>query len=167
MRKDLSQLLLRELLKNSKRSDRALAKALKVSQPTITRIRRKLEKNGMIQDYTIFPNFRKMGFEIMALTFVKMRHEILTSEVMEEAKKYAAKFPNAIFASTGEGLGMTGVIMSFHKDYTDYHSQANLLRVDWKDITENIQSFVISIGEGEFKRFSITHLKDVPIEHHS
>ncbi len=162
MRKELPQKLLRELLKNSKRSDRELAKTLKVSQPTITRTRHKLEQKGLIQDYTIIPNFRKMGFEILALTFVKMRPEILTPETMKGAKEYAAKFPNAIFASTGEGLGMTGVIMSFHKNYTDYHKKVNLLRVDWKDFTDDIQSFVISIGETEFKRFSLAYLRDVP-----
>ncbi|NIR87352.1 winged helix-turn-helix transcriptional regulator [Candidatus Bathyarchaeota archaeon] len=163
MRKKLVQQLLRELLKNSKRSDRELAKVLNVSQPTITRTRHKLEENGLVQDYTIVPNFRKMGFEILALTFVKMRPEILSPETMDEARKYAAKFPNAIFASTGEGLGMTGVIISFHKNYTDYHKKVNMLRVDWKDFTEDIQSFVISIGEEEFKRFSLTCLGDVPI----
>jgi len=161
MRKELAQQLLRELLKNSKRSDRDIAKVLKVSQPTITRTRHKLEQDKVIQDYTIIPNFRKMGFEILALTFVKMRPEILEPGAMEEAKKYAAKFPNSIFASTGEGLGMTGVIISFHKDYTDYHKKVNLLRVDWKQFTEDIKSFIISIGEGEFKRFSLTYLKDV------
>jgi len=164
MQKDLPQKLLRELLKNSKRSDRELAKILKVSQPTITRIRHKLEKNRIIQDYTIIPNFKEMDFEILALTFVKMRPALLLPETMEEAKKYAAKWPNAIFASSGEGLGMTGVIISLHKDYTDYHRKLNLLRVDWKDFSEDIQSFVVSIGEGEFKRFSLTYLKDVPLE---
>jgi len=164
MRKELAQQLLRELLKNSKQSDRELAKVLKVSQPTITRTRHKLERDGMIQDYTIVPNFREMGFEILALTFVKMRSEILTPEVFEEAKKYCEKWPNVIFVSSGEGLGMTGVILSFHQDYTDYHRRLNLLRVDWKDFTEDIQSFVVSLKEGEFKRFSLTYLKDVPLE---
>ena len=163
MRKDLAQKLLRELLKNSKRSDRDIAKILKVSQPTITRIRHKLEKSGMIKDYTIIPDFEEMGFEILALTFVKMRPAILSSGVMEEARKYAKKWPNTIFASSGEGLGMTGVIMSFHKNYTEYHSRLNLLRLDWKDLTEDIQSFVVSLREGEFKRFSLTYLSDVPI----
>jgi len=163
MRKELAQQLLRELLKNSKRSDRDLAKVLKVSQPTITRTRHKLEQSRVVQDYTIIPDFRKMGFEILALTFVKMRPQILSPEMMEQAKKYAAKFPNAIFASTGEGLGMTGVIISFHQDYTDYHKKVNMLRVDWKDFTDDVQSFIISIGEGEFKRFSLTYLGDVPI----
>ena len=163
MRKELPQKLLRELLKNSKRSDRDLAKTLKVSQPTITRTRHKLEKSGIVQDYTIIPDFKKMGFEILTITFVKMRPEILTPEVLKEAKKYTEKFPNAIFTATGEGLGMTGVIMSFHKNYTEYHKKVNMLRVDWKEFAEDIQSFIVSIGEEEFKRFSLTYLGNAPL----
>lgn len=104
-----------------------------------------------------------MGFEILALTFVKMRPEVLSPETMKEATKYAAKFPNAIFSGTGEGLGMTGVIISFHENYTDYHKKVNQLRIDWKDLVEDIQTFIISIGEKESKRFSLTHLGDVPL----
>ncbi len=163
MRKELPQLLLRELLKNSKRSDRDLAKVLKVSQPTITRARHKLEKNGIIQDYTIIPNFRAMGFEILAMTFVKMRPEILTPKIMEETMKYAAKFPNVLFASSGQGLGMTCVIISFHKNYTEYYKQLTEMRVDFKELVEDIQSFIVSIGEGEYKRLSTTYLKHVPL----
>ena len=163
MRKELPQQLLRELLKDSKRSDRDLAKVLKVSQPTVTRTRHKLERDGMIQDYTIIPNFKRMGFEILALTFVKMRPAILSPETMENARKYAAQFPNAIFASTGEGLGMTGVIISFHKNYTEYHQRVNQLRVDWKDLTEDIRSFIVALGEGQYKEFSLKYLRDVPL----
>ena len=163
MRKELPQKLLRELLKNSKRSDRDLAKTLKVSQPTITRTRHKLEKSGIVQDYTIIPDFKKMGFEILTITFVKMRPEILTPEALEEAKKYTEKFPNAIFAATGEGMGMTSVIISFHKNITEYHHHLNLMRLEWKDFVEGIQSFVVGLEEGEIKRFSLSYLKDVPL----
>ena len=163
MRKELPRQLLLELLKNSKRSDRELAKVLGVSQPTITRTRRKLEREGIIQDYTIIPDFRKMDFEILALTFVRMRPEILIGETRERAEKFAAKFPNVIFASSGQGLGMTGVIISLHKNYTEYHRQLNELRLELKDVTEDIESFIVSIGEGEYKRFSLTYLKDVPL----
>ena len=163
MRKELSEQLLRELLKNSKRSDRELAKVLKVSQPTITRARQKLEKNGMIEDYTIIPNFRKMGFEIFALTFVKMRPDILIGETREKARKFATTFPNVIFASSGDGLGMTGVIISFHKNFTEYHNQLSRLRVELKEVIEDIQNFVVAIGEGEYKKFSLKYLRDIPI----
>jgi DNA-binding Lrp family transcriptional regulator len=162
MRRNLPGQLLRELLKNSKRSDRQLAKVLGVSQPTITRTRRKLEQEGIIQEYTIIPDFRKMGFEILAITFVKMRPDLLTPQIMEEVKKYGEKWPNVILVSSGEGLGMTGVIVSFHKNYTEYHHRLNLLRVDWKEFSEDIRSFIVSLGEEEYKRLSLTYLKNVP-----
>jgi DNA-binding Lrp family transcriptional regulator len=161
MHDKLPQKLLRELLNNSKRSDRELAKLLKVSQPTITRTRHKLEKSGMIQDYTITPDFRKMGFELLALTLIKMKAEIRSPKMLEAAKKYTEKFPNAIFAGIGEGLGMTSVILSFHYDFTDYTRKWNQMRVDWKDYIQEITSFIVSMETGVIKRFSTTYLKDV------
>jgi DNA-binding Lrp family transcriptional regulator len=50
------------LIKNSKISDRELAKTIGVSQPTVTRARTRLEKNGYIQEYTAIPNFAKLGY---------------------------------------------------------------------------------------------------------
>jgi DNA-binding Lrp family transcriptional regulator len=45
-------------MKNSRRSDRQLAKALGVSQPTVSRTLERLEKQGMIREYTVIPNSR-------------------------------------------------------------------------------------------------------------
>jgi len=162
MRKELPQRLLREFLKNSKRSDKELAKILKVSQPTITRARHKLEKNGMIEDYTIIPNFKKMGFELLVINLAKIRPEILSSD-KEKAGEFIAKFPTTIFASVGEGMGMNAVSISFYKNYTEYHQRVNQFLIEWKGFVEDIQSFVVPIKEGEFKRFSLSHLKDVPL----
>ena len=164
MRKELPHKLLRELLKNSKRSDRELARILKVSQPTITRTRQKLEKDGLIQDYTVVPDFREMGFEILAINFARIRPEILSSEELGlKAKEFIASFPSAVFASSGEGLGMNAISIGLYRNYTELHNRVSLMREKWKDLVESIQSFVVAIGEGEFKRFSLTHLKDVPL----
>ncbi len=163
MRKELPQKLLRELLKNSKRSDRELAKILKVSQPTITRTRHKLEKNGMIEDYTIIPDFRKMGFELLVINLAKLRPEILLSERSEKAREFIARFPNTIFASAGEGMGMNAVDIALYRNFTEFHQRVNQMKAEWKDIIEDIQSFIVSIGEGSFKRLSLTHLKDLPL----
>jgi hypothetical protein len=57
--KDIELRLLSELIKNSHRSDRELAKALNVSQPTISRLSQKLRKEGIIKEYTIVPDFTK------------------------------------------------------------------------------------------------------------
>ncbi len=163
MRKDLPQQLLRELLKNSKRSDRELAKILGVSQPTITRARNRLEKKGIIQDYTIIPNFKEMGFEILAINFAKIRPELLSSGTAEKAREFIAKFPNTIFASTGEGMGMNAIDVAFYKNFTEYQKRVSLMKTEWKDFVEDIQSFIVPLGEGTFKRLSLTYLGDVPI----
>ncbi len=160
MRKRFNERLLIELLRDSKQSDRKLAKKLGVSQPTITRTRTKLEREGYIKHYTFIPDMRKMGFEIIAFTFVKMDPAVLTQEVLEKVMVYAAKFPNGIFASTGEGMGMTGVIIGVHKDYRDYAKKLALFRSDWAEYLEDIQSFVMTTEEGVIKDFSFKYLDE-------
>ena len=64
MKKIMMRLLL-ELMKDSKRSDRELAKVLGVSQPTVSRMRSRLVKEGIIREFTVIPNFVKMGYENM------------------------------------------------------------------------------------------------------
>lgn len=161
MRKELPQQLLRELLKNSKRSDRQMAKLLGVSQPTITRTRTRLEKTGMIQDYTIVPDFEEMGFEILAINLAKLRPAILDSETIEKAREFIAKFPNTIFASTGEGMGMNAVDIAVYRNFTEYHQRINQMKTAWKDFIEDIQSFIITLKGESFKSFSLTYLGDV------
>ena len=63
--KDVELRLISELMKNSRRSDRELAKATGVSQPTISRMIKKLEKERIIKEYTMIPDFVKLGYEIM------------------------------------------------------------------------------------------------------
>jgi DNA-binding Lrp family transcriptional regulator len=45
--------LLPELLNDSRRSDRDLARSLGTSQPTVTRTRIRLEKEGYLKEYTV------------------------------------------------------------------------------------------------------------------
>ena len=72
MKKNEMRLLV-ELIKNCSRSDRKLAKVLGTSQPTVTRMRNKLAKEGFIQEFTVIPDFVKMGFEIVAVTLTKTK----------------------------------------------------------------------------------------------
>ena len=160
MRKDLARKLLIELLRNAKASDRKLAKKLGVSQPTITRTRSKLEKEGYIKSYTIIPDWHKLGFEIMSLTFTKMNPQIISEEMISKVKDYANKFPNSFYATSGEGIGMTGLIMSLHKDYRDYARKLALFRNDWGQYMEDIQSFVMVTDEGVIKEFSFKYLNE-------
>jgi len=160
MQKELKKKLIIELLRNSKASDRTLAKKLGVSQPTITRTRSSLERERLIRSYTIMPDWRKLGFDILALTFVKMNPKVISAELIGKVRDYADKFSNSFFASTGEGLGMTGVIMSLHKDYRDYSQKLALFRVDWGQYMDDIQSFITVTGEGTIKEFSFKYITE-------
>lgn len=161
MKEEKLQSLLKALLENSKRSDRELAKAIKASQPTVTRNRKILGK--YIRSYTIVPEFEKIGYEIVAFTFAKARtyHKKEIEEKLDLAKKWVMGHPNVIFASDGEGLGKDTVMISLHKNYSKYADFMREFSVDFADFVSDSQSFIVSLKTGLlFKPFDLTYLAD-------
>jgi DNA-binding Lrp family transcriptional regulator len=147
--KELERKLLSELMKNSRRSDRELAKALGVSQPTTTRLRTKLEKEGYIKEYTIIPNFNKIGYTIMALNFVKLDPKLTDHEVEGFRKTHPdtmGKDPfGVVLIQRGIGLGYDSVIVSFHQDYASYDAfRKHTKRSMGANITE-VNTFLINL----------------------
>ena len=142
MKKRMLKLLF-ELMKNAKRSDREIAKIIGVSQPTITRMRQRLEKTAIV-DYTVIPDWTELGFEIMAMTLVKAKG---TAAVSQKAKKWAMNNPNVVFAAGGEGMGMDYSIISFHKNYSDFSSFIDTLKAEWAENLQDTQSFLMTTGE--------------------
>jgi DNA-binding Lrp family transcriptional regulator len=142
--------LISELMKNSRRSDRDLAGAIGVSQPTVTRIRNKLEKEGYIREYTMIPDFSKLGYKIMAITFALSR--FLEKEEAERAGKTLAdsvkdKQFEFIMLERGDGLGFDGVVISLHEDYASYLKVLEWLRqFDFLEV-KRINSFLINLED--------------------
>lgn len=165
MRKELPQQLLGELLKNSKRSDRDLAKILKVSQPTITRTRHKLEKD-IIQGYTVIPEWHKIGFQLVAFTFVKTKIRFTKPEerevAIQKAREWFIKQPNVIFCAEGQGMGWTGMCISFHKTYSDFAEFMRTHDSELSDFLIESQSFIVDINPGVIaKPFHFKYLAKV------
>lgn len=145
--------LISELMKNSRRSDRELAHAIGVSQPTVSRTIKKLEKKRYIKEYTMIPDFHKLGYEIAAFTFVKLKKGLGIEEI-EKAKKIARerleeKSLEIILVEKGIGLGHDGVFVSLHEDYTSYTKFQSEVSHDAHLEASNIESFLISLGEEE------------------
>jgi DNA-binding Lrp family transcriptional regulator len=146
--------LVSELMKNSRRSDRELAKVIGVSQPTVSRMIKKLEKEGVIKEYTMMPDFTKLEYELMALTFISFKPTLGREEADKGrtmAQEQVKESPgNIIMLERGIGLNHTGVIISFHKDYSDYtqfiHSfkQASTTQAY---VDENVESFLIDLKD--------------------
>jgi len=149
--KDVELKLISELMKNSRRNDRDLAKAIGVSQPTVTRIRSRLEKEGVIKEYTVIPDFSKLGYEIMALTLVKL-HASLKPEEVEKARMIAKESLtkssfDVVMLERGVGLGYDGVIISYHQNYASYLDFINMLKqFDFLELRK-IDSFLVNLND--------------------
>jgi DNA-binding Lrp family transcriptional regulator len=149
--KEIERKLISELLKNSRRSDRELAKAIGTSQPTTTRLRTKLEKEGFIKEYTIIPNFSKIGYTIMAMNLIKLNPKITEQEIEEFRSRHPdtmGKDPfGIVLIHRGIGLGYDSVIVSFHQNYAAYDAfRKNTKRNMGPSITE-MNTFLINIEE--------------------
>ena len=170
--KELDYSILFELLKNSKTSDRKLARRLGVSQPTITRRRANLEKEGYLT-YTGVPNFAKLGLRIMAFNFVtwNAKGEKMSSgrseDFMKKVSSFLHEYPNVIFASTGRGMGMGRISISLHKNYADYVEFLNKLYQEWGEYLAKQDSFIVSMeSDNVVKQISFDHLVDYVKSHH-
>jgi DNA-binding Lrp family transcriptional regulator len=121
--KDVESRLVAELMKNSRRSDRELARALRVSQPTVSRMIKRLEGEGVIKEYTMIPNFIELGYKIMALTLCSLKevsHEEYKEIIAAEKNLRGELSQKIIMFERGLGLESTGVIVSLHEDYSSY-----------------------------------------------
>jgi DNA-binding Lrp family transcriptional regulator len=165
MKNQKSLMLLRQLLKNSRKSDRELSRVLGFSQPTVTRLRVKLEKEGYIKTYTIIPDFTKLGYQIMAFTFSKLKSYPTTEEatkMAQQATEWVNKYANVIFASDGEGLGGKDIIMiSIHRDFIRYTNFMRKYALEWGHILSTFESFLVSIDAGfKMKPLNLKYLAD-------
>lgn len=146
--------LLYELIKNSKRSDREIAKIIGVSQPTITRTRQKLEKTGYIRDYTVIPHLEKLGFEIAAFTFANV-----VNPKNEDLIKYVENNTEIIYSAFGEGLDAKNfIIVSIHTDFIGYTKFMSDLRSKTSGNLLSVDNFLIPLGMHTPKPFSFKYL---------
>ncbi len=106
---------------------------------------------GVIKEYTMIPDFNKLGYDLMSFTCVKMKQG-LNSEEEKEFHKYVSKFekehPHAELISVkGIGLNKDYAFVSFFKDFSTYCEINRLSRaVPYSDINE-AQSFLVDLRD--------------------
>jgi DNA-binding Lrp family transcriptional regulator len=149
--KDVELGLISELMKNCRRSDRELAKVLGVSQPTVSRMIKKFEKEGIMQEYTAIPNLAKLGMEIVSIVLLNLKHESDPNTRMQKAEEFAEKHPNLIFASSGIGSGSNRVAISVHKNYSDYTKFVQDLK-EHSELYAIVNTFLISYKSDSIPR---------------
>jgi DNA-binding Lrp family transcriptional regulator len=150
--KPLDYRLLLELMKDSRRSDRQLAKVLGASQPTVTRRRSFLEKE-IIQSYTAIPRWEKLGYELFAITLVKIKPAIGSKEKYGATRKKALAWlmnqTCIIMTGACRGIGFDSFMISIHKSYKDYDQFLNNHRLEMGDFAEDVQSILVNLSGTE------------------
>ncbi|MFP3985535.1 MAG: Lrp/AsnC family transcriptional regulator [Candidatus Bathyarchaeia archaeon] len=159
--KGIDYKILSELIRNSKISDRQLAKKIGVSQPTVTRRRARLEEEKLLQ-YTAIPNLEKLGFEIIALTFISIKPDLrrprkidespILVESDEKSKEFFSKYPHIIFGATGRGFDKNTVFISFHRDYSCLVEFLRDLELEWGKMFYDVETFTVSTKSDRIRR---------------
>jgi DNA-binding Lrp family transcriptional regulator len=148
--------LLCELVKNSRRSDRDLAKILGFSQPSISRLRKILEKDAILQ-YTVIPDFSYLGFNLIVFTFYRMKEPL--QPLMEKAEKWLKEQPNVVFSSEGQGIDANRVMMSVHRDYADFSEFHNKCGIELAPYVGSFRNFLVSLkGHETWRLFTFNDL---------
>ncbi len=149
--KNVEVRLIAELMKNSRRSDRELARVTGVAQPTVSRTIKKLEHAGIIKEYTIVPDFQKLGYEIMGITTAKIRTEP-SKEELEKIRKVASELdknnPSAsLMAVSGLGRKSDRAFITFYKDYSDYTRAMKLTKQIPLLDADNLDTFLVRLDD--------------------
>jgi len=143
------------LMKNSRTSDRELAKILGVSQPTITRRRSSLEKSGLIEAYTLIPRWAKLGYSLMAIILVRIRvgtpgdHEMRYQEVIRRGAEWLINQHKILMAGGCRGTGVEAFMISVHKTYADFDEFMNDCRLKLGDLLEIVQFVIVNLAGRE------------------
>jgi DNA-binding Lrp family transcriptional regulator len=149
--KEVELRLISELMKNSRRSDRELAQAIGCSQPTVSRIIKKLEKEGIIREYTMIPDFAKLGYELMGVTLIGVSDQVDASEfeaIKTETGKLEREHPHAsLMAVSGFDRNKNRLFITFYKDYSAYSEAMKLTRELPFVNVENMESFLVDLND--------------------
>lgn len=163
--KSIELKIVSELMKNSHRSDRELARTIGTSQPTVTRVRNRLEKQGTIREYTMIPDYAQLGFRLMSITFARLK-EPLSKQAVEEASKIGGKMlhehPTAILtAMNGIGLNADRVVIAFHRDYNEYAEFMAFMKQCPPVAVDHVKSFVVNLlDKNQFQPLSFIQLAE-------
>ena len=149
--KNIELRLISELMKNSRRSDRELARVLRVSQPTVTRVRTRLEKEGIIKEYTMIPDFVKLGYQIMGVSFGRL-DEPQTNGTTAESQKAVAETEQkhayaSLMAVRGNGLGKDAMFITLYKSYSEYVEALQAARQIPHVTIDSLESFLVDLSD--------------------
>jgi len=105
---EVDRRLLRELLVDSKRSYRELARSVGVSTATVINRVQRLESSGVVRGYTVIVDHERLGFELTVITEITVAKGRLI-----EVEEAVSKLPNVCAVYDVTGLTDAMVVAKF------------------------------------------------------
>lgn len=144
------------------KSDRAVAKTLGISNATLSRRKKKLEQEGYIKEYTVIPDFHKMGLDFIVFSFAKTS-DVITPAQAKEAQELIQKQPEILCVFMEQSFaGTTWVVVSAHKTYNSYLELSDRMQKE-SMFRPNVEtnSFMFYTGKKFPKPFSLRNLESL------
>ena len=162
MKQSIEKLSLKEkkflisLLEDGSKSDAQIAREIGLSKSTIYRIRKKLEKEGVITEYIPIIDLDKLGVEaflVLVFQWTAFKNKELTKKIMRELKKD----PHVIFLANGEGSeGLTTCVFFGFKDLEEYNNYFKKFRSKYEDFVG--KSVILLIPSKQIIKHDFTDL---------
>ena len=114
---DIDRKLLEELLIDSKRSFRELAKSIGVAPATVINHVQRLESGGVIKDYSVRLDHERLGYELTVVTEI-----VVSKGKLLETDAEIAKIPSvcAVYDITGQTDAMVVAKFKSRSDLSDF-----------------------------------------------
>lgn len=114
---EIDRKLLKELLIDSKRSFRELAKSIGVATATVINHVQKLESGGVIKDYSVRLDHERLGYELTVVTEI-----VVSKGKLLETDAEIAKIPSvcAVYDITGQTDAMVVAKFKSRSDLSDF-----------------------------------------------
>ncbi|NOR85913.1 hypothetical protein GQ473_07415 [archaeon] len=152
MLKNKEKTVFAELLISGRKPDKHIAQERKISQPTVTRIRQKLEREKYIESYHAMSSFKKMGLNIVVFTTFTW-NDYSKKEVVDAFITDLIANSKVMFFSRGNGFtGKTAMMITMHGNVSCYEDFLVDLKVKWGKYLDRVDQF-ISSTENIFKSF--------------
>ncbi len=125
---------------------------------------RKLEKDGVIKEYTMIPDFAELGYGLMSFLFVKVNKD--KHEDLERSRKGTAEelgknvFPD-LLNEAGLGMNFDGINVTLHRSYSDYAKQVNYVKTRSFAQADHTDSFLVDLRNPvHFRSLTLSRVAD-------
>jgi DNA-binding Lrp family transcriptional regulator len=118
----------------------------------------RLEKEGVVKEYTIIPDFQKLGYALAAITLGRVKDEFRKPEVLDEIRREFIKNFNqtaleVILDERGRGMEYDGIIVSFHRSYSEYADFKRWMKQMPFIDASKLDSFLIDLNDKVHHRY--------------